>query len=109
MKISPTCKFNPPMEPKMKYTAYRYYDDSPNYHTALIYSTDPDIARRHAELYHEELLDELVRDYSIFSACEIVKVTSEREFNACLESSDVIIALDHEGYTLRPFSQIFTS
>tara|TARA_R110002110_G_C13035579_1_gene679270 strand:- start:317 stop:565 length:249 start_codon:yes stop_codon:yes gene_type:complete len=82
----------------MKVTAYRYYDDSPNYGSALIYATDPEAAKEAATDYHEDMLDGLIGSGDIFSTCRIVEVLTERQFSASLRDSDEVINADEEGY-----------
>jgi hypothetical protein len=71
-------------------TAYYYYDDSPSYNTALIFGIDchPDEVKEIAEDYRSEMRDEIESCGSIYSACEIRQIKTNKEWQRLYEEAE---------------------
>ena len=75
-------------------SAFWYYDDSPNYSTAIIFGEDIDAVREVAEEYHAEMHDGIEEQQYIYSACEIRQIATLKDYLRCMEDAGEHINVD---------------
>ena len=75
-------------------TAYWYYDDSPNYGTAIIYGEDPGDVHEMAKDHRSEMLNDIERSLAIYSTCEIRPITTLTDYLQCSRDAEETINVD---------------